>query len=175
MTITPNWIGYARTGSETAAEAAICDLGIACRVPVQVTSQRRGKRRYAEAVITPALPNYVMIRATPDEWHQLRGVKHLRGTMLPVSAHAGAALAKWIERTSADYATRIAQIEAGQRVEEYLPGEILRLTAGPFADVLGRFRRLVERGDDIPLIEAEVTAFGRVVNVRADPLQVRRA
>jgi transcription antitermination factor NusG len=175
VSITPNWIGYARTGAEMAVGAEISALGIACRVPVQVTAQRRGKRRYAEAVITPALPNYVLIRATPDEWHQLRGIKHLRGTMLAVSAQAGASLDKWIDRTAADYAARIAQIEAGQRLEEYHPGEILRLTTGPFADVLGRFRRLVDRGEDIPLIEVEVTAFGRAVNVRADPLQVRRA
>jgi len=175
--MTPNWIGYARTGKEQQVEADICDMGITALVPVKVEALRRGKRRYAEAVITPALPNYILISATPHQWHKLRTVKHLARTMLAVSAADGASLARWASATAADYAARMAMIEAGQRLEEYNPGDMIRITAGPFTDQLARFRRLVEAGpgSEWAQVEAEVEAFGRVARVLVDPLRAKRA
>jgi transcription antitermination factor NusG len=151
-------------------------MGISAAVPLRVDVIRRGKRRFADAVISPALPNYVFITCSDYDWHRLHSVKALSATMLQVPSSSEASIRRFMADASAAYAERMQMIEAGQRVEEYEPGQALQLAAGPFAGQIASFRRVVESASSLwPEIEAETEAFGRMVKVRVDPLSVRKA
>ena len=75
-----------------------------------------------------------------------------------------------------DYQTRMGQYEAGIALEEYKPGDALRLLAGMFEGHEATFRRIIE-GGDIPMIEADlsgVAILGRTVTITVDPINARR-
>ncbi len=174
MTDTTLWIAYAATGREFEAEEALRLLDVECIVPRQINLLRRGNNRRPEPVESPFLPNYVFAWVTPDQWYWLKDA-NLR-TCMGVSAASERLVRAFIDRVQADYTARRAQIEAGERVAEYEPGDLLRITTGPFAEQLVRFRRMVERADQMfPRISAEIDALGGAVPLELDPLHVRRA
>lgn len=80
----------------------------------------------------------------------------------------------FIDRVERDFAARMAQIEAGERVHEYNPGDLLQIIAGPFAGQLARFQSIAEAGEH-PQIIAETDMMGQVARVMIDPLKARKA
>jgi transcription antitermination factor NusG len=172
------WIAYARSGTEPQVVEDICALGIDARVPLKIEPIRRGKQRWAEPVTTALFPNYVFINCTDAQWHQLRGIKNLAATFYPVPARTyERTILPMLDQAAAEYETRKAQIEAGERVSEYQDGDRLMLLAGKLAGTLATFRRLVEAGEyGFPEIVAELPATigGKPITVRVDPLEAKR-
>lgn len=167
------WAAYTRTGQEFAAQEEAEALGVTAYVPRRVDLIRQGKRRRPDVVERPYLPNYVFIQATDEQWHWLRDSKHFRSIMGIPPASAPSVMA-FIDRVERDFAARMAQIEAGERVSEYNPGDLLQIIAGPFAGQLATFRKVAEAADN-PIIIAETEMMGQIVRVTVDPIAARKA
>ena len=168
------WAAYVRTGKEFDAQEECETLGIVCHVPRRVDMIRQGKRRRPDPVVKPFLPNYVFIEATPDQWHSLKDTKHVR-TTLGIGDGSARLVHRFIAQVEADYAQRMAQIEAGQRVDEYAEGDALEIIAGPLAGQLARFKRIAEGAGIFPEVVAELDLMGQSVTVRLDPLAAKKA
>ena len=168
------WAAYTRAGNELDAQEECEALGIVCHGPRRVDMIRQGKRRRPDAVVRPFLPNYVFIHATPDEWHILKASKHVR-SMMGIGDGSARLVHQFITRVEADFAQRMAQIEAGQRVDEYEEGDLLEIIAGPFAGKLAKFKRIAEGAGIFPEVIAEADLLGQAVTLRLDPLVARRA
>lgn len=170
-----NWIGYARTHKEFDVESELLDLGFAATVPRKVEAIRSGTRRWPEPRIMPYLPNYVFLCVDPANWPKLSRVKHLSRTRQAIPRTSAQPVSTFLARVEGEYLSRMSQIEAGERLAEYQPGDMLKIL-GPFGECLARFRSIVERADSIyPEIVAEIDIMGRAVTVRADPLHVKKA
>ena len=167
------FIAYASSGFEFSAQEEAEALDLWAVVPRKVEMIRMGKNRRPDAVVTPYLPNYLFLRATAQEWHWLRTSKHCR-SMMAVVPQAEKLVVQFIDKVEADYAQRMAQIEAGQRVDEYEPGDLLEIIAGPFAGTMARFKRVAEGNSIFPQLITEAKMFGQSITVRVDPLDARR-
>lgn len=167
------YAAYVRTGKEFDAQEECDTLGIVCHVPRRVDMIRQGKRRRPDPVVRPFLPNYVFIEATPEQWHALKDTKHIR-TTLGIGEGSARLVHRFIASVEADYAQRMAQIEAGQRVDEYNEGDALEIIAGPLAGQLARFKRIAEGAGIFPEVVAELDLMGQAVTVRLDPLAARK-
>lgn len=170
-----NWIGYAKAGREFEVAEAIEATGASASVPRKVEAKRVPTKRRPVPVTTPYLANYVFIDCTAEQWHAIRGVKHLASTMRMVPAGEVKHLRRFVDAIESAYDSEMQRIEAGGRVEEYAPGEALRIISGPFGDMLATFRRVVEKADGWPEIEAEGELMGRAVRFRVDPVKARKA
>lgn len=168
------WIAYARTGKEFDAQEEAEALGLETYLPRRVDMIRRGTDRRAKPVISPYLPNYMFVRMDADGWHWLKCSKHVCDIMGIIPQQERAVMA-FIAKVDADYTARMAQIEAGERVDEYRDGDVLEIIKGPLAGQFARFRRIVEGKGIFPEIEAEAELFGQSVRVTVDPIAARRA
>lgn len=168
------WAAYVRTGKEFDAQEECEALGIICHVPRRVDMIRQGKRRRPDPVVKPFLPNYVFIEATAQEWHLLHTSSKLIRTTMGIGEGNARMVHRFIDRVEADYARRMAQIEAGQRVDEYNEGDALEIIAGPFTGMLARFKAVAE-GAEHPIVVAELDILGQATRVKLDPLVARRA
>lgn len=184
------WVGYAKAKHEAEVVEAVKALGAHARYARQIDAVRRGNQRWAEPVVEPVLPNFVFIDVDDATWHRLRTVKFLAhtltripsgelrrtprnkdGTLLPERG-----VLPFLEAADADFEARRAEIEAGVRVSEYQPGDVLQILGGPLSGHLARFRRIVETAHDpFPRIKAEAEVMGRIVSVEVDPINARRA
>jgi len=166
-------LAYAARELDVQEEAE--SLGITCYVPRKVDMIRQGKRRRPDPVITAAWPRYIFAEVTLEQWHWLKDIKGFRSvTWVPEKeAVKVRRQANAIERA---FAQRMAQIEAGERVAEYVPGDLMQIVSGEFAGQVAAFTRMVERADELfPRIKAEMEMFRRAVKVDLDPLDVRKA
>jgi transcription antitermination factor NusG len=162
---------YTRREFDAQAEAEA--LGITCYVPRRVDMLRTGKKRRPDPVIRPYLPGYLFAETDAAGWHMLRGTKHLR-TWMGIGPNEAANVMRFIDRVEAEYQHRMAQIEAGERVSEYQPDDLLQIIAGPFQGQLARFKRIAE-GAMFPEVVAEADIMGQAVTIRLDPLAARKA
>lgn len=168
------WACYVKSGKEFEAQEEAQALGITCHVPRRVDMIRQGKRRRPDPVVKPFLPNYVFCDLTDQQWHAVKSSKHIR-SLLGIGANNARQVMQFIARVEADYTQRMAQIEAGQRVDEYEDGDVLQIIAGPFAGQLATFRRVAEGAGMFPELVAEGELFGQAVTIRLDPLAARKA
>lgn len=170
------WIGSAKSGREFEVRDAILALGAMAYVPRKIEALRRGKQRWAEAVESPVLPNYVFVDCTDDEWHGLRSVKHLSGTMLRVPGATVRSIQAFLDREAKAYAERRALYDAGERLSQYTSGDEIEIFGGPFAGRLATFRSMTQAdGEMFPRLRAETEVMGRVVTFNLDPINVRKA
>jgi transcription antitermination factor NusG len=168
------WIVYARAGREFDVEEQATALGIEATVPRRVDIIRRGKRRWPDAIESPFLPNYVFVWMTDEEWHWLRDIKEV-ASIMGVGPLEAREVQDFIAAAEASYQARMAQIAAGQRVAEYEPDDVLTIISGPLQGQMARFRKMVERADELfPKIAADMELMGRVVPVEIDPLDARK-
>lgn len=172
--MTQMWIAYTPTGREFDAQEEAEALGLWAMVPRRVDMLRRGFNRRAEPVISAYLPNYMFFRSGNEGWHWMKGSKTVR-TVMGVSPGSAVLVDQFIDRVENDFAARMAQIEAGQRVDEYEPGDLLQIITGPFAGVMARFKRVAEGASIFPELVVEAELFGQAVTVRVDPIAARRA
>ena len=169
------WVIATTTGHEQDVQEQLEALGIMCSVPLRVDLIRQGKRRRPDVVERAYLPGYAFAWFGDGDWHMVKAAKHVR-TMMGVSAQAERLVMAFLNRVEADYLERMMQIEAGLRVDEYNPGDLLQIMTGPFAGQLARFTRMLETAHDVfPVIEAEVQLFGRAARVRVDPIAAKPA
>lgn len=169
------WVVATTNGQEQNVQEQIEALGLTCAVPLRVDVIRQGKRRRPDVVERAYLPGYAFAWFGAEDWHAIRGAKHVR-TMMGVSAQSERLVRAFIARVQADYEARMAQISAGLRVEEYNPGDLLQIMTGPFAGQLARFTRMLETAHDVfPVIEAEMELMGMATRVQVDPIAARRA
>lgn len=169
------WIGYATTGQEFNAQEQCEALGYTCEVPRQVDLVRHQKRRRPDVVVKPFLPNYLFIHGADDAFHAARLIREIRGSVMGVTPSEERHVRAFIDRVEADFAHRMAQIEAGERVAEYRPGDVLTLLTGQFAGRLAVFRRMVDAAP-FPKIEAELqlALLGKPVTAILDPINARK-
>lgn len=164
------WIGYAQARQEFTAQAKITAAGITCHVPRKVDMVRQGKRRWPDPITSPALLNYVFLTGTDQDWHSVQALNVLRPTMIQIGKRAWDSITRFCHITELDYAARMDQINAGQRVAQYKPGEVLRIIAGPLAGQLATFTCMVEGSGPFPEIDASIEIMGRNTKTRLDPM-----
>ncbi len=59
---------------------------------------------------------------------------------------------------------------------QFKPGGALEILSVPFCEMMLDFKRMVqETGDRYPMVEGEVSVFGRATKLRMSPLDGRRA
>jgi transcription antitermination factor NusG len=169
------WAVAVRNGTEQNVQEQLEALGLEAIAPRRVDLIRQGKRRYPDPVTSAYLPGYVFAWFGDGDWHVIRHIKEVR-TMMAVSPQSERLVRAFIDRVEADYAQRMAQIEAGERVSEYSPGDLLTIMTGQFAGQLATFARILQTAHDVfPEIEAEMDMMGQTVKLRLDPISVRRA
>lgn len=169
------WVVATANGQELNVQEQLEAMNLQCSVPLRVDMIRQGKRRRPDVVERAYLTGYAFAWFAVEDWHTVRGAKHVR-TMMGVSAQSERLVRAFIDRVEADYRARMEQIDAGLRVAEYNPGDLLQIMTGPFAGQLARFMRMLETAHDVfPLIEAEIDVFGRLAKVQVDPIAAKRA
>ncbi len=166
-------LAYSR--NEFAALEECETLGLECYVPRRVDLIRQGKRRRPDPVISAAWPRYLFVEVAPEEWHWLKDSKNVRSLMW-VGDREAQIIRKQANAIERAFLKRMAQIEAGERVLEYEPGDLMQIVSGEFAGHLATFTRMAEKaGDMFPRIKAEMEMMGRVVPMDLDPLDVKKA
>lgn len=176
------WLGYAKTGKEADVARAIRRMGLRAEVPRNVVVKRRGKRRYAEPVVSPVFPNVVMIDCSDAEWYNLAKVRFLARTLIPISQRAyDRDLRPCFAAIRHDALQRLHDIRTGNsrnhRLSEYRIGDELEIIGGVWAGHFAKFRRMVECADALfPMIEAtmDIQLLGKDVTAVVDPIITRR-
>ena len=169
------WVIATTNGREFDLQEQLEALGLKCDVPRRVDLIRQGKRRRPDAITSAYLPGYAFAWFEAEDWHAIKGAKYVR-TMMGVSAQSERLVRAFLARVEGDYLARMSQIEAGERISEYNPGDLLQIMTGPFAGQLATFARIVQSAHDVfPSVEAELDVFGRKVKVQVDPIAARRA
>lgn len=170
------WVATAKTGREFEVRDAILGLGGYAWVAREFATTRPPTMRRHVVVVRPYLARYVFVQIPDDLWQDVHEVKHLGGTMLPVSdAAAKRYLAPFMDRVDVDFADRQARFDAGEKLGAYAPGDLLRVLAGPLADQIVTFERIVTGATDLEdKLRAKLTLLGGPVAVTLDPLHVAR-
>ena len=174
--------GGDRIKGEWAVEAQMQELG--CRVYDSRTVDfvRKGKDRYARPEFRPALPGYVFADISDNLFSRAVHVEGAWGSALPIYQ---VEKRDKLKETPHDAAMRFFEALAEKRLEaeriksrsdlvsQFDPGEPLKIIAGPFADMLVTFQRMIKSAHEMhPMIEGEMSLFGRQSPVRVDPLDV---
>jgi hypothetical protein len=171
------YLAYAASGKEFEVEETLRERGFDVWCGRKVSFVRRGKKRRAEAVISPKLPNYVFLSLTPEEWHAMHSkpIKHMARTMYVLQTRDEKQLANFQYLVDAEHQEGLRVAERNDKAEmvQFEAGQDLVDLRGRFGEQALRFKRMVERAEDFPLIEAETEMMGRVVTVRLDPLDVK--
>lgn len=167
------YLCYARSGKEFDVSDEIRALGGDVWCGRRIEWVRTGKNRRPEPREVPALPNYLFATLTPDQYHAARNVKFLAHTMAQLSPGAIDGFRRFARvvdaRHSAD--SKVAA-NATAPTAQFDPGEALQIIGGPFSEMTGTFRRIVEHAHDRhPRVEVMVNG----IPVAVDPLSVRRA
>lgn len=160
--------------SNPTAAAEECEaLGITAYAPRRVDMIRQGKRRRPDPIISPAWPGYLFADITEEQWHWLADTKHCK-TLMWIPDRVARMILDRIAVIEAEFHKRMAQIEAGERVWHFDPGDLLDVIEGPFVGHVAIFRKMAEAGATVR-VKAEVELFGHMVPVDIEPLHVRKA
>lgn len=169
------YLAYATTGKEFEVETELKARGFDVWCGRKVDFLRRGKKRRAEAVITPKLPNYLFLSLSDKEWHDLhrKPVKYLAPTKHLLRRDDEEQLKTFRHIVDIDHqeGLKVAERNNVAEMAQFKEGQLLTDLRGRFAETALRFRRMVEAAGE-PFIEAETDMMGRVVTVRLDPLDV---
>lgn len=159
---------------------ALRRLGIAAWCGTRVEFKRVGKQREWTRHDVPALPNYIVVDMDPQDMFTVTSVEHVSPTMTLVAGRAltggdgTVGLQQFRAAVDADFSAA-ERVDANSRasVTEYKRGQSLRVTAGPFADMLVTFDKLV-KAPDVGWSKVQVQ-MGSGHRVTLDPLDVRSA
>ncbi len=168
-----NWLLYTRAEFDTRDELRA--IGIEAHAPEKIEMLRRGTDRRPRPYSAPLVPRLVLFRATPAEYHKAASKGALRGTMQILSDRMWQReITPWLKACADELAAIRARIEAGEQIDQYQPGDRLRLP-GHFADVVAKFVGTCQRADEMfPRLLVEAEMLGRTVNLKVDPLGVKR-
>lgn len=169
---------YARTGCELAVGEELEGMGISAWVARVIAWERKPTKRRAQPVERPAWPNYLFADLTPHDYHKAASVRDLTPYFQPLPDRYRRELARDRERVDAEYAEQMRKVRRQDLLRaEYVPGEMVRFS-GPLGEVMARFKRVVERGDERGegiRYQLEAEMMGQSVTVYADPLELRKA
>ena len=171
------WIAYSRAGKEFETEQAIRDLGVDvwCARKVEFKRIAQSKSRRPQAVISPLLVNYLFLDCPAERYLDVVQVKHLASTMQAVGNTEARHVMRWLDARRAEFDERMSQIQAGERLAEYQPGEALEILRGPLAGKFATFQRIVEREHELfPRAEVETDMLGGKRRTDVDILDVRK-
>lgn len=152
----------------------LAELGIDAWCGRKIDFVRKGKKRFAEAIESPALPNYIFMTMTPGQFLKAKDIKFLASTFLLVPRkEVGQVLTYQAGVERAYSAAQRVDANSQAAVAEYKRGQSLRVISGPFADMLVRFERMVKSPDvDWQRVEVEMDGVGG--KFQLDPLDVRK-
>ena len=165
------WIASAEPRRAFAVQEDIRALGVECEVPREIYPKPI-KRKGIVPAERPILGQYVFFNATPDQWHQVAAVRHLRPTMQVISARiADRLLLPFIRAAEAEYTARKTRIEAGERVARYADGDPVMILAGKMRGEIVTFRRMLDTWP--PRVVVSVgTMWGKDALIEIDALRV---
>lgn len=170
--------GAAKVRGEFAVEQQLQDMGIEAWTPRKITFARRGKKRHPEPVIEPYLPGYVFADIPEHAFHIALQARGAFSTTLHLSEGSFASVRAFRRRVDAENAEANRIIAANDRAAmvQFKPGDALEILAGPLAERLVKFRRIVMAGNpSVPQVEWESDMLGQMVRGTVDVLDVRRA
>ena len=171
-------IGGEKLRGEFAVERQLQDMGIDAWTPRKITFMRRGKKRHPEPVIAPYLPGYVFADIPAEAFREALQARGAFATTLHLSQRSSPTVRAFQRRVEAENAEANRIIAANDRAAmvQFNPGDALEILAGPFAERLVKFRRIVMAGNkDYPQIEWETDMLGQMVRGTVDVLDVRSA
>lgn len=159
---------------EVDAVDALDAAGLRAWTPVELHLRSRGKQRLAQVERRVLAPGVVFLWADATGFHRAVGTGHVSHLQI-VPRRMRADLDEWIGRVE-DAAAEVRRDQQRGRVEQvpYQPGEALRVSEGPLADMVARFVRLAQNAEGFPVIEAEVDFMGGKRRTWIDPLSVRK-
>ena len=152
--VRPDWYVFlAAPQCEAAVQRTLGNRGIAAMVPHTEHIERVGKSRSRVRVAQPAFPGYVFAEVAGRQWGLIRLVTYLHPQPLAMD---GAPY-----RLSADDVAYIRRLQDNppahpQAARKYMPGELVRILQGPFAE----FRASV-RADKGRKLHVSAQIFGR--------------
>lgn len=170
--------GGEKLRGEFAVEQQLQDMGLTAWTPRRITFIRRGKKRHPEPVIEPYLPGYVFADIPSEAFHEALQARGAFSTTLHLSAGSFATVRAFQRRVEVENAEANRIIAANDRAAmvQFSPGDALEILAGPFAERLVKFRRIVMAGNPcVPQVEWESDMLGQMVRGTVDVLDVRRA
>lgn len=168
-------LAYTRHGAELETAEAITTIGAFAVAPRKVDLIRLPKQRRPQIVESAFIANYIFAAMTAEQWHQCRADRIAFTTCRAISPGEWPRVQAFCARIEQDYQHRMAQIEAGNRLSEYAPGDLLEILGGAMVGRMAEFRKLHE--GRVPMIEAQVQGLellGRPVTVMLDPVNARR-
>ena len=151
------YVVHTQAFAERRAERHLEEQGFHVFMPTVVKTTRHARR--VQQVVTPLFPRYIFVELdlTRDRWHPINGTVGVcrlitandRPLRLPSGFVEGI-----IAANPRDAAT--------ERVPSMRVDDIVRVTEGPFAELIGRVQKLDVRGRVDVLLEI----MGRAVSVR---------
>jgi transcriptional antiterminator NusG len=148
--------------------AAMEELFDEVLVPTEdVVEMRGGQKRTSERKF---FPGYVLVHMemNDDSWHLIKSVPKVTGFI-------GGTSAKPTPITDKEAAAIIAQVKVGAEKPRpkfsFEPGELVRVTAGPFADFNGTVEDV---NYEKSKVRVAVSIFGRATPVELDFAQVEK-
>ncbi len=173
---THHLIWFTKSHKEDDAVKEIRALGIEVQFPVVLELQSRGTQRRPKPIDAPCLRSTLFIRCTDEQFNALMKARNLTGSFLFVcKAEWDRYVQPYIDRAAQAYSDAMTRYLAGD-MAQYVTGQELLATLGPFAGKVVEYIETVERAhDQYPKIRASVDLMGRKVTTEFDPLHVRAA
>ena len=168
-------LAYAPTGREFATSDALNDIGASAICPRKVNLIRLPKQRRPQIVEEPFLRGYMFCTMTAAQWHQAKRDNITFTTCREIGPGEWRNVQAFAARVEQDYQYRMAQIEAGNRLSEYNPGDALEILGGVMQGHMATFLRLHD--GKVPMIEAQIAdmeLLGKPIRVTLDPINARR-
>lgn len=169
--------GADKERGEFAVERQLRALGLEAVAPRRIEFKRQGKKRHAEPVTSAYLPGYIFAKIPAGMFTKAIQCRGLSPSLMAVSPqevrkHVKPFLSKVADENAE--AERIIASRDRAAMCQFEPGAALEVLAGPFADRLVSFTRMVRSAHDLhPMIEARMTMFGQLVRVKIDSLDVK--
>ncbi len=168
-----HYLSTAPAHTEFVARDTLADLGISCLVPRKVEMVRLPKRRRPEPVIEPLLQGYLFATMNATQWHLAAAEGIMRTVKVISPKEWDKHVLPFAARVEADYQYRMAQIEAGERIAEYHPGQALQILGGALIGQFATFRSIVD--GMVPMLKVEYECvMGRITGL-VDPIYARAA
>lgn len=171
------WLAYAKAGKELEVIDALDELGITAHCAKVVEVKRVGKRHRPDVFIDPLLPNYIFVECDAEQYLSVVGVKHLAPTMTAIPTGDERSVHSFLNAAKNEVTSRLAKIEAGERLEQFNPGDVLEILSGRLSGIMATFRGIVEKaGNPHPQVSVSVgQMMGKDMLVSLDALHVKKA
>lgn len=161
----------AKTGQERKVVEDIEAIGAWAWISEEITHKRFPGCSEPQVSRKPSWPGYVFANLDGNQFCAARSIENLHQTKLQLCKNEAMMLIRDVGRIEERNARVMRQIEAGQIVMDYSPGDSLEILNGAFADRLASLSSIVKRnGQYILSLNVDGSAFP----VQVDPADVRR-